>query len=863
MPVFSRLNPYLFLAGLTLLFFGALLLHPTYVLYAEHSDFLATFLPVKRFVVRSWQQTGTVPLWCPYSFGGMPLIHDVQVAAFYPFHLPLYLVPEEWLGATMSWLVVAHVFFAGCCMLAYARWQGLEGIPALVAAVGYMFAGKWLLHVLDAGHYVMIPLAWLPLVLLWLEQAIRRRSLLCATWAGAAFALIVLGTHPQMTFYAGIFIVVWTAGPACFAAPRRAGGVSPPVPPMSRGLTPPARRGAAKRWLLFGAWTAMVAGALSAIQLLPALEAAPESTRTGGVAASEAAAVAGPALLGLVGPAWNGGWEDRGSLGLFWVAAALAAPGWYRGRVRFQAGVCLALIAFSAGGAALLQWLPGFRLFQLPVRMLMLLALPVALLAGRTTQALIADRPPLSPIRDSFRRLLILVVGAGLAVTCCAASLNFRAWQPAYWAVLVLTTLGALWLLGKNRPLSRRAWAGAWLALLLADLWGLTWGKVAVRSADEIYAPSACVRYLVEAQRREPQEHWRVLDRGLLGQPSSAPLGAALPLFGHIEIEPVLGYNPFDLRRYKEFLQFIMDEDGAIRPREGIFGYPIVLGFPIRNKPLLDLLGTRYTLEPDDGSSQFDAAGEPGKNPRWQQVGPEDQQARAFSFLAGGIQELPTYRVYENLDAFPRAFVVHQAVPLADRAHVLAQMKSTDFHHEVLLEAERGCAGAAAGERGCVSAPRQSAMQTRGADATPLAGDSATIREYLPNRVVVDVQTALPGYLVLTDTWFPGWNCTVDGRPLPVQRADFLFRAVAIPAGNHEACFAFTPRSYRWGKHISVLAMIAVAGFTLLVRDRKKRWRPGRPTGPRGLERDGCDGEQTSRPAGCPALESSRPTPIP
>src|SRR5439155_12742177 len=195
-----------------LAFFANLVLHPTAVLHSEHSDLLAMHLPLKRFLVRSWQETGEVPLWCPYSFGGMPLVHDVQVAAFYPLHLPLYLLSEDWIGAGMSWLVVLHVMIAGWCMVAYARSQGLRKEAVLVAAIGYMFAGKWLLHVLAGGHYIMVPLAWLPLVLLLLERAIRRASLLLATWAGFIFALIVVGTHPQMTLYAGLFIPFWTFG---------------------------------------------------------------------------------------------------------------------------------------------------------------------------------------------------------------------------------------------------------------------------------------------------------------------------------------------------------------------------------------------------------------------------------------------------------------------------------------------------------------------------------------------------------------------------------------------------------------------------------------------------------------------------
>lgn len=798
--MFSRLKPFLFPAGLGLLYFCPLLLHPTYVLYADHSDLLATFLPVKHFLVRSWQETGAVPLWCPYSFGGMPLIHDVQVAAFYPFHLPLYVLPEEWLGAAMSWLVVAHVIIAGGCMVAYSRSQGLEQTPALVAAVGYMFAGKWLLHILEAGHYVLIPLAWLPLVLLWLERAIRQRSVVYATWAGTVFALIVLGTHPQMTFFAGLFVVLWTAGNA------GAQNVQSEAPEEDRAPVQTlhaSRFRMLTRWLVLGAWTAVVAAALSAVQLIPALEAASESTRAAGVAARDAAAVALPSLFGLLGPAWNGGWEDRGSLGVLWVTAAIAAPLLCGRQVRFQAGVCLLLVAYAAGGAALVQWLPGFRLFQLPVRMLMLLALPIALLAGKTTQALLAETPPPAPVRTVYRRVLVWVLGAALALTASAASSDTRAWQHVYWDILLVGAVLTFWLLGNYCPLRRPAWAGVWFAVLLADAWGLTWANVAVRSPDEIYAPSACVRFLAEAQQRAPHERWRVLDRGLHGEPSSAPLGAALPMFGNVQVEPVLGYNPFDLRRYKEYLQFIIDEDGPIRPREGIFGYPIIQGFPIRNKALLDLLGTRYVLQPADGASQFHAAGEPGENESWQRVGPEDLRPRVFSFLAGGVQQLPPYSIYENRDAFPRAFLVQKGVPLAERTQALAQLKVTDFQREVLLED-------APGER----------------DATPSPAKEpglASIRGYRPNRVDVDVRNAPPGYLVLTDVWFPGWTCTVDGHPAPIYRANFLFRAVAIPAGNHDVVFVFQPASYRWGRYVTAVALIGVVCFSLLFRCSPKR----------------------------------------
>jgi hypothetical protein len=789
--VLTRLRPYLFLTVLGLLFFGDLVLHPTQVLYADHSDLLAMHLPMKRFLVRSWQQTGELPLWNPYSLAGMPFVHDVQVAAFYPLHGPLYLLPEERIGAALSWLVVLHVLIAGWCMYEYARWRGLDGMGALVAAVGYMFAGKWLLHVLAGGHYILTPLAWLPLVLLFLEQAIERRSFLRATWAGSVFALIILGTHPQMTLYAGVFIALWSVG-----------GVRYRV-----------------RGLCMGISTALVAVSLSAVQLLPALEAAPETSRSVGVAARDIVAVAAPSLLGLIGPGWAQSWEDRGGLAVLWVAAAAMAPLLCRGRARFEAAVALLLLFFSVGGAALLQWLPAFRLFQIPVRMLMMLALPVALLAGRTTQALLGEGNTggLIPVGRHLpscryaRAALAWVLFACVLLAATSAAVHCAQWRqsqdsPAtvfdglrqvdnraflYWSGLLITipTLG--WLLGERCTLSRRAWEGVWLGVLLADLWTLAGPCLVVHPEAELYSPSDCIRYLVAMKARASHEHWRVLDRGLPGQPSSVPLGAALPMLGSVEIEPVLGYNSFDVRRYKEYLQFITDEDKDVRPREGLFGFPISDTFPLRNQHLVDLLGTRYLLQPADAYADLCEGAQPAA--RWRQVGDIHPCPTVFSFLTGGIQRLPPYEIYENQDALPRAFVVSRAVPLASRTHVLEQLKATDFRREVLLEGYPSRQVTYDGVPGDVFRP-------------------AEIRKYLPNRVSVLTSAETTGYLVLTDLWYPGWTCTVDDKPAEVHRADFLFRAVAVPAGSHEVTFRFVPVSYRWGKLITLVSIGLLTG---------------------------------------------------
>src|SRR5437879_3937868 len=93
---FRGWGPLLVLILLTLLFFYPLVLHPTQVLYADASDLLTEHIPAKRFLVRSFQETGELPLWCPWQFAGSPFVHDIQVAMFYPPHLALLLLPEEW-----------------------------------------------------------------------------------------------------------------------------------------------------------------------------------------------------------------------------------------------------------------------------------------------------------------------------------------------------------------------------------------------------------------------------------------------------------------------------------------------------------------------------------------------------------------------------------------------------------------------------------------------------------------------------------------------------------------------------------------------------------------------------------------------
>ena len=230
----------------------------------------------------------------------------------------------------------------------------------------------------------------------------------------------MLATHPQLTFYGGVFIGIWTLGPA--------------FDPVGQGLD---RSRFLRRWLICGLVTVVITVALCAVQLLPAIESARQATRGGGYAASDIAGIFWPAFLNLVGPGWSDGWDEVVGVNLLWLAAAIAAaPFFCPGRTRYEAGVALAMLFFSMGGASLVHWLPGFGLFQIPIRMAMLLALPIALLAGRTTQCLLAEFRTDSSSRALVRQVLIRVLAAGIVVAilgCWMVLASESTWAGPTW----------------------------------------------------------------------------------------------------------------------------------------------------------------------------------------------------------------------------------------------------------------------------------------------------------------------------------------------------------------------------------------------------------------------------------------------
>lgn len=163
-------------------------------------------------------------------------------------------------------------------------------------------------------------------------------------------------------------------------------------------------------------------------------------------------------------------------------------------------------------------------------------------------------------------------------------------------------------------------------------------------------------------------------------------------------------------------------------------------------------------------------------------------------------------KVYENLDVLPRAFVVPGAVAVADddAARTLLAAREFDPQAVVILTADGG----------------------RPAEEPPATGhrlSSAVFTEYAPE--LIRLSASGPGYLLLTDGFYPGWTATVDGAPAPILRANLMFRAVWLPQGEHQIEFRYAPFSVALGLWISGISWWSVVAFGLW------RWRRPARTG--------------------------------
>ncbi len=79
----------------------------------------------------------------------------------------------------------------------------------------------------------------------------------------------------------------------------------------------------------------------------------------------------------------------------------------------------------------------------------------------------------------------------------------------------------------------------------------------------------------------------------------------------------------------------------------------------------------------------------------------------------------------------------------------------------------------------------------------------------------VATSTSEPGLMVVTRSWDRGWKASLDGRDVPLLRADLAFQGVLVPAGEHTVRLSYAPSSYRIGAAISGTSLLVLLGLLL------------------------------------------------
>jgi hypothetical protein len=170
--------------------------------------------------------------------------------------------------------------------------------------------------------------------------------------------------------------------------------------------------------------------------------------------------------------------------------------------------------------------------------------------------------------------------------------------------------------------------------------------------------------------------------------------------------------------------------------------------------------------------------------------------------------------VYENQNPLPRAFVVHDAIQVKTPEEALGYLQGRNFDpgQTVILETD--------------SAPVPDLLASQ--------PSLATIVEEHPQRVRIQTNLLANGYLVLLDTYYPGWVATLDGRSVPIYRANAIGRAVFVPVGEHEIVFAYKPLTFRVGVWLALGMLITLVMVVLLTRLKRRSTHDSTPRSPAG-----------------------------
>jgi O-antigen/teichoic acid export membrane protein len=806
-----------------------------------------------------------LPLWDPFIFAGHPFLANGQHSGLYPLSVVFYIFPLWRAFGIFTWLQLG---LAGIWMYLFARTLGMRRLGALVAGIAFQLTGFMLVSVVHP--MIIAGASWLPFILAMAERVIQQRPALGQRPATLPWALIgavglgcqLLVGHAENTLFVLLVAAMYSAW--------RLGTIW--LTERTFFLRPVA-------WL---AVMICLGLALGAVQFLPLYEMASYSFRADEATPSLAQVLewAYPLrrVITFAVPNFFGNPAHHGSFDLFhWrfvpaeanaYGASIQSHDW--GIKNYVEGgayfgllpILLALIAviapflksesasrkrtgrlmnwlrhpyvpffsllslfslacvFGTPLYALVYVLPFFKQSHSPFRWVFPLALSVATLAGFGVDVVRRSRerelqPSTFNLQPRIQNLLLLRTSFSLPALFAAVS---------FWAGAV-TLVGLIFsrvFFAQIEPLVERAfWELARAPEAFSDhrafysyefRWVALFGLLAMATGIALRV-SRCPIFV----RRRPI--WEVLLVGVLlldlvtfgagfnpavdpalldyTPPVAAFLQRDTSLWRYATFTPpgttktmnantgmffgfqaVDGYDSTFSSQYADFMSVIEAQDELQYNRIASFSEWSSL-----DSPLTDLLNVKYIV------TEVEIP-----NPARYELVYQDEAVR----------------VYENLGVMPRAFTMPATATVVAEDPYEA-LRTYDAHQFVIVEPD------AAAEANLPSFLTQ-----------PAAPTPQPIIDYGTNEVTIGVALSEPGWLVLTDSFFPGWRAFVRPRgtdesaeqELGVTRTYGNFRGVYLQPGEWTVRFRYSPNSVKVGAFVSFLA-----GMTVLFMVGLYLWR--------------------------------------
>ncbi len=725
-------RPLVVLALFTIAFYWKLTLTDSQFTFLETPDAAYQVLPWYQFQARA-MHSGVFPLWDPYQWAGQPLLGQMQPGTAYPLNWPLFLAPLRNGRLQLAWVHRHFVFMhllAAWFMLWWCREAGASRFAAVVAGAAFSFSGYL---GTTTWPQMLHGAMWIPLVFLFFHRAVNRpgrEGWVNAVWCGGAVGLALLSGHHQAPLYTLVAL----------------GGVW--------GWHVWTRPGVRARLTGLMAVVGVMGLVVGALQVLPAWEYGARAYRwiemPQPVRMQDTVPYFAQYNLGIFPLSFLGTLIPKAHLttdpflGFAGVSFALFAvmAGWGRPAVRLYAVVALVAAAYTAGHYSLVHGLayavaPFLDKARSPGHAIFVFQFAALTLAAQGIDLWLG-----SPEAAVWRsRILRGLVGTGLL-----------AWILLFWLYLNLKF--------DTDPGDRVILASLVAWVLAAVLYGADRGHLTTAAARWgvallVLFELSITSYFMFAHRDDPK---RAVYLKKLQEP------AALMSFLKAQQRPFR----FEVAARADFPANLGDWEGV----ESTTGYLASV-----SDRLYDFVGWDWGKATLALNTVYTIAKEPSRA----------GQREVFADGTG-------WKVYQNDDALPRAWMVHRARVARDAAPLFREV---DLRKETVLVGE--------------AAPAMDGCATEAAVGLSWHG---------LHRIEARTSSACAGMVVFGEPHFPGWEARVDGSPARLYAPFGALRGVAVPAGNHTVELRYRPRSVYGGAALSAVGALFCAG--LLVA--RRRW---------------------------------------